>query len=197
VTDLLWGRRSVGKFRPETVDRAMLERVITAATWAPNHHLTEPWRFVVLTGAARDALGEAHARAVARAKPDHPTDGLRKEARRPLRAPVVIGVIYVATAIDPVVAREDRDAVAAATQNLLLAAHAEGLGAIWRTGIMVDEDEVQDHLGLARDDAIVAFVYLGWPSGPNPEPPPRRPLEALIDWRDGSSATDRPEPPLK
>jgi nitroreductase len=190
VSDLFAGRRSVGKVRPDPVDPAIVTRLITAATWAPNHHLTQPWRFVVMTGSARVGLGDAHARAVARLRPGHPVEGLRKEALRPLRAPVVVAVVHVVGSSDPVVLREDRDAVAAATQNLLLAAHAEGLGAMWRTGAMVDEDEVREHLGLAADDAIVAFVYLGWPDGPTPEPPVRTSISSAIEWRDGGSATD-------
>jgi nitroreductase len=196
VSDLLSARRSVGRVRDEPVARAVIERIITAATWAPNHHLTEPWRFVVMTGSARADLGAAHARAVARDRPDHPVEGLRKEAARPLRAPVVVSVVHLGTG-DDVTRREDRDAVAAATQNLLLAAHAEGLGAIWRTGAMVDEAEVREHLDLGDDDAIVGFVYLGWPDTDAPPAPPRRPLEASVEWRSGQPATDRPGPPLK
>lgn len=143
-----------------------------------------------MTGQARADLGAAHADAVARDRPDHPAEGLRKEAARPLRAPVVIAALHIAGSEDPVVLREDRDAVAAATQNLLLAAHAEGLGAIWRTGTMVDEPEVRAHLGLAPDDAIVGFVYLGWPETDAPAVPQRRPLEAAVQWRAGEPATD-------
>ena len=74
---------------------------------------------------------------------------------------------------DPVQAREDRDAVAAAIENMLLAAHGTGLGAMWRTGAMVDEPEVREALGLGPGDAIVGFVYVGRPAGPPPERPPR------------------------
>jgi nitroreductase len=184
MSDALGARRSVGKVRPDPIAPAVIERLIRAATMAPNHHLTEPWRFVVLTGPARVGLGDAHARSIARLKPGHPVEGLRKEAQRPLRAPVVVAVVHVAGAPDPITMREDRDAVAAATQNLLLAAHHEGLAAIWRTGALVDEDEVREHLGLARDDAIVAFVYLGWPESPAPEPPARKSVEHVTEWRD-------------
>jgi nitroreductase len=187
VNDVLAQRRSVSKVRSDPVDPRAIERLITAATWAPNHHLTEPWRFVVMVGAARNALGEAHARAVGRLRPGHPSEGLSKEALRPLRAPVVIAIVHVAGSIDPVVLREDRDAVAAATQNLLLAAHSEGLGAMWRTGAMVDEDEVRDHLGLAPGDSIVGFVYVGWPESSGPSSPSRRPITEIIEWRDGQS----------
>jgi nitroreductase len=179
-------RRSVGRVRPDPLPRQLVEDVLADAMRAPNHHLTEPWRFVVLTGDARRALGEVHARAVARARPDHPPAGLEKEAARLERAPVVIACIVRPTAdpaVDPTVAREDRDAVAAAVQTLLLSAHARGLGAMWRTGAMVDEEEVRADLGLGPHDAVVAFVYLGWPAEePGPATPRRRAAEA-IEWR--------------
>jgi nitroreductase len=179
-------RRSVGRVLRDQVPRTLVEQVLADAMRAPNHHLTEPWRFVVLSGDARRALGEVHARAVARARPDHPPAGLEKEAARLERAPVVIACIVRPTAdpaVDPTVAREDRDAVAAAVQTLLLSAHARGLGAMWRTGAMVDEDEVRANLGLGPHDAVVAFVYLGWPAEEPGPPTPRQRAAEAIEWR--------------
>jgi nitroreductase len=177
------GRRSIGRVRPDPVPRALVEDLLAAAQRAPNHHLTEPWRFVVLAGPARAELGEAHLRAALRARPDLPEAGVAKERSRLERAPVVIACIVRPSATDPVTAREDRDAVAAAVQSLLLAAHVRGLGAMWRTGAMVDEPEVREALGLAPEDAIVAFVYLGWPPEDPPGPSPRRPLADVVEWR--------------
>jgi nitroreductase len=177
------GRRSVGRVRPDPIPRELVAELLGAAVRAPNHHLTEPWRFVVLAGAARRALGEAHARAVARTRPDLPEAGLAKEAARLERAPVVVACAVRPSAEDPVTAREDRDAVAAAVQNLLLAAHARGLGAMWRTGAMVDEPEVRQALGLGPTDAVVAFVYLGRPGADAPAETPRRPLDEVVEWR--------------
>ena len=54
---IIEGRRSIGKVTDERPDRALIEQVLESATWAPNHRLTEPWRFVVLAGQAREALG--------------------------------------------------------------------------------------------------------------------------------------------
>ena len=172
-------RRSLGRVRPDPVPRALVEELLEAAVRAPNHHLTAPWRFVVLAGAARRALGEAHAAAVARADPGLSAAAREKEAGRLERAPVVIVCVAAGEGADPVTRREDRDAVAAGVQNLLLAAHARGLGAMWRTGAMVDEPEVRAHLGLADGAEIVGFVYLGWPWDDVPGPTPRPPLGRL------------------
>ncbi len=141
LLEVIASRRSVGRVLPDPLPREDVEALLEAAVSAPNHHLTAPWRFVVLAGDARRELGEAHARAVARAKPDLPAEGLAKEAGRLERAPVVIAAVVLGSD-DPVQAREDRDAVAAAIENLLLAAHGSGLGAMWRTGAMVNEPEV-------------------------------------------------------
>ncbi|MFN8110547.1 MAG: nitroreductase [Thermoleophilia bacterium] len=185
MSEAIATRRSVNRVTERPVDRAVIQRLITAATWAPNHKLTQPWRFVVRTGAARTALGEAHADAVQRAKP-----GQDPQARAGLvalahRAPVIIACIQVVDGDDPVVRREDRDAVAAAVQNLLLEAHHEGLGAVWRSGLFCDEEEVRAHLGLGPDDAIVAFVYLGYPDE-SAAPQPRRSPDDVTEWRDGA-----------
>jgi nitroreductase len=176
-------RRSVGRVLPDPIPRETVRQLLEAAIRAPNHHLTEPWRFVVLAGDARRAVGEAHARSVATARPGLPEAGLAKEAARLERAPVVVACVVRTSAEDAVTAREDRDAVAAAVQNLLLAAHARGLGAMWRTGTMVDEPEVHEALGLEPRDAIVAFVYLGRTGEAAPPETPRRPIDEVVEWR--------------
>jgi nitroreductase len=181
--DLLLTRRSVGKIRADPVPREVVAEILVAAIQAPNHHLTEPWRFVVLTGAARRSVGQAHAAAVRRKRPDAGADVIAREAARLERAPIVIACIVTGDGADPVRAREDRDAVAAAIQNLLLAAHARGLATMWRTGEIVDEDEVRTILGLGPSDAIVAFVYLGV-ADVLPPPRERSPVGTFVEWRD-------------
>jgi nitroreductase len=185
VHDAIRQRRSVGRVLPTDVPRAEIERLLEAASWAPNHKLREPWRFVVFTGAAREGLGRAHARAVARANPAMPAEGLAAQAALTLRAPVVVAAVCTPGGDDPVVRREDRDAVAAAVQNMLLAAHAQGLGAIWRTGAFVDEPEVREHLGCGDGEDIVGFVYVGVPGrdGGTDGAAARRPLADIAEWR--------------
>lgn len=182
--ELLLTRRSVGKVRSDPVSRELVVELLVAAVQAPNHHLTEPWRFVVLTGGARRQIGEAHAAAVRRKRPGCGEDVVAREAARLERAPVVIACLVIGDGADPVTAREDRDAVAAAIQNLLLAAHARGLATMWRTGEIVDEPEVRSSLRLGPADAIVGFVYLGL-ADVVPPPRQRRPVEDVVEWLDG------------
>ena len=181
-------RRSVTHVAPDPLGRDEVTPLIDAAIHAPNHKLTFPWRFVALAGSARDEVGDAHARAVARAKPDHPPAGLEKEAALLRRAPVVIACI-VAHNPDPLRALEDRDAVAAGVQNMLLAAHARGLAAIWRTGVMTGEPEVAAALGLGDGDALVGLVYVGRPRPGEVTAAPGRPsVDELTVWRGGEDA---------
>lgn len=177
------GRRSVGDVTNAPVDRDTLTRLVEAALWAPNHKLTNPWRFVVVEGEARDALADAHAVARLRISPGMTAEAMAAQRALTGRAPVIVVAICRATSDDPVVRREDRDTVAAGVQNMLLAAHDEGLGAIWRTGAFVDEPEVRDYLGCGDGDEIVGFIYLGHPAGPPPAPPARPGVDEVTEWR--------------
>jgi nitroreductase len=183
VVAAILSRRSVGRIAPDPIPRSQIEELLAAAIRAPNHHLTNPWWFVVIAGDARREIGEAHLRAEMRADPDLSAAAREKALTRLERAPVVIACC-VRPGDEPVPAREDRDAVAAGIQNLLLAAGARGLGSMWRTGAMADEPEVRDALGLGARDAVVGFVYLGRPRGDDPaNRSPRPPVEELSVWR--------------
>lgn len=174
VLEAIRTRRSIGKLAGD-VGRDEIDGLVEAAVWAPNHRLTRPWTFTIVCGEARDALGATWAALQGRRTT---LDGaerdayLEREARKPSRAPTIV-VASTRTVADPIVAMEDYAATAAAVQNLLLAAHARGLGAIWRTGAMAYAPEINEHLGLDRTDRIVAFVYVGRPAMAAPKSVPR------------------------
>ena len=184
MIEALRARRSIGRV-DGVVDDALVRELIALAVYAPNHRLTEPWRFTVVRGAARERLGKVWAEVVAR---DLPLTGeareaaLLREAGKMLRAPVLI-VASVRTDPDPVTAVEDFAATAAAVENILIGATGFGLGAMWRTGDAAYAPEIRAYLGLEPTDRIVAFVYLGQPAG---EPPPQKPrtVEAASRWLD-------------
>lgn len=163
----------------QPVDPALVQRLCTLACWAPNHKLTQPWRFAVLTGAARARLGELAADHQ-QAEGDTDEARLTKTRAKYLRAPVVV-IIASTDDTDVVRARENRYAVAAGVQNLLLAATAAGLNSYWGTGAVVAAPSVRRLAGFDDTDEIIAIVYLGWPLGPVPVPE-RAP--AAINWRD-------------
>jgi nitroreductase len=172
VLAALAGRRSVARVDAGApAPMAEIARALDAAVLAPNHRLTQPWRFTVVSGEARARVGRAQAaEAVASGRLD--AGRAPFEAAKWLRAPAVVVVSHL-PAVDPLTAREDLLALGAAVENLLLALAAQGLGAMWRTGAAADSAAVREALGLAPAEAIVACVYVGRPLG-DPLPPRRR-----------------------
>jgi nitroreductase len=190
VLQALESRRSMARVKPDRPARELVEQVIAAAAWAPNHFKTRPWRFTVVSGQARVDLGgvmEQSLRATLRQSSldDHdPTEiaaALERERNKPLRAPVVIAVAAVPSQEPKVVEVEEIAAVAAAVQNMLLAAEALGLGAMWRTGKPAYDPRVKAFLGFPDDAHIVAFIYLGYPDLP-PQRPRTRSATDRICW---------------
>jgi nitroreductase len=160
-------RRSIGRFKNEPVERDVIIQLLQAAGWAPSHHNTQPWRFVVMTGEGRNKLGEGYADvALSEASglsEEEVQEKRKKEIAKAFRAPVVIAAIC-SPADDPrAVAAEERAAAQAAVQNLLLAAHGLGLGAIWRSGAPMFHEAMKAAFELRSDEEIVAFIYLGHP----------------------------------
>jgi nitroreductase len=182
MDELIRRRRSIGRSEGE-VSRETITELIEAATWAPNHHLTEPWTFTVLTGDARRQLGDywSKTRADELALEGEKRDGfIQGEMKKPLRAPVLI-IVSTRTDPDPVIAEEDFAATAAAVQNLLLAAEERNLAAMWRTGDIVYHPKVRQHLGLHKTDKIVGIIYLGERGVADAQPRSRKP--PVINWR--------------
>lgn len=169
----IYHRQSIPKVKPDEVSRQVIEKLLAAAVQAPNHHRVRPWRFVVLTGAAREKLGEVIASSKREQSPDTPEAVLEVERSRPLRAPVLIAVGVDQPSETKVVEVENVCAAAAATQNLLLAAHALGLGCIWRTGAYAYDPLVKTYLGFTPDQHLIGFLYIGYPEGDHP--PVQRP----------------------
>lgn len=163
-------RQSISKVKPDSVPREIIEKLLSAAVQAPNHYRVRPWRFVVLTGAGREKLGEAMAQSLKKRAPETPEAALEVERSRPLRAPLLIAVGVDKPTEPKVLEIENVCAAAAATQNLLLAAHALGLAAIWRTGPAATDPEVKTFLGFTPDQHVIGFLYIGYPEGERPAP---------------------------
>ena len=169
------------------IPRPVIERLLEAATWAPNHHLTQPWRFWVISGSGRERFGEAMAASDLNTHTDA-TDVQREAMRQSAimkarRAPVIIAVAAVVAEDAKNPAVEEVAATAAGIQNLLLQVEAERLGAIWRTGRSAYEPEMKQFFGLTERDYLLGFVYLGYP---DPATPPhdsqRTPAGSLTVW---------------
>jgi nitroreductase len=170
-------RRSIGKMTGEMPSKEQIERILEAATHAPNHHKTEPWRFFVLGGKARVELGEIMRTSLAARMTETTSDKARalldKEKNKPLRSPIVIVVASDYPMQPGVLDIENVEAVSAAVQNMLLTIEEMRLAAQWRTGDAAYDPHVKQWLGLAPEDHIVALVYLGYSAIPRTE---RRPI---------------------
>lgn len=179
--EAIYTRQTQGKVKPDPLPRELIEKLLGAAVQAPNHYKVRPWRFVVLTGEGRKRLGDVMAASQADRKPDLPPEALDKTRALPLRAPLVIAVGVDKPAEEKVLEIENICAVAAACQNILLAAHALGLGAIWRTGEWARDAKVKEFLGFAPDQHIVGFIYVGYPEF-SPDPHQRPSFEDRTVW---------------
>jgi nitroreductase len=182
-------RRSVGRVRQDPVPRKLVEKILESAVHAPNHKITEPWRFHVFTGKGRGEFARARAelakiQAEAEGEEEELVAGrISRERKKAFRAPVVIAVIYKGGR-DEVETLENYAACAAAIQNMQLTAHALGLATIWRTGPVAYHQYMRDFLGLEDGDRIVAYLYLGY-SDMSERPRRREPASARTIWHEG------------
>ena len=192
VTRAIETRRSVGRVKQDPVERGLIERVLESAVHAPNHRITEPWRFHVFTGKGRGELARARAetaRLAAKAEGEHEemvAGRVSRERKKAFRAPVVIAVISAA-GHDEVETLENYAACAAAVQNMQLTAHSLGLASIWRTGPVAYHEHMRRFFDLEEDDSIVAYLYLGYPDM-GERPRRRSPAAERTVWHgEGSS----------
>ena len=174
-------RQSIAQVKPDPVPRELIEKLLSAAVQAPNHYKVRPWRFAVMTGAAREKLGEAMAHSTKAARPDATVDELQKVRGKPLRAPVVIAVAVDKPGLTKAKEIENICATAAAVQNMLLAAHALGLAAMWRTGPSATDPAIKQFFGWEVDQHLIGFIYIGYPQG-ELTPPTRPSFEDRVIW---------------
>jgi nitroreductase len=179
--DAIRTRRMIPKVTDAPPSREEVSELLELAVRAPNHHMTEPWRFHVLAGDAKDSLAQAIAEEQAESKGQDLEEALADARRKVGRAPVIIVCTCIPDEREEVVEQEEIVATAMAIQNLLLAAHAKGLGAYLRTGAVAYHPQTGRHLGLGPNERIVGFVYLGHPSADR-KPTDRTPASEKTSW---------------
>lgn len=169
------------------VERVLLTQILEDATWAPTHGLTEPWKFIVHQGAARQRLAETMQRVYRDTTPAHEfrEDKMKKMSENPLLAPVIIACVMERRGGAKIPEIEEIEAVACALQNLQLSATAAGLGCYWSSPPLLGTREFADWLGIGSEDKCVGLIYLGWPrAGLNWPRSVRQPVETKTLWRD-------------
>ncbi|MEA1977416.1 MAG: nitroreductase family protein [Chloroflexota bacterium] len=190
-------RRSIRRFNDAAIPPETLQRVLDAATMAPSAHNRQPWRFVILTAledkrSLANALGEE-------LREDRLADGddpgqierdVTQSVGRITDAPVLVIACLSVEAMDDYPDERRKTAeyimavqgVAMAAQNLLLAAHAEGLGACWLCAPLFTKDEVREELNLPEGWDPQGLIILGYPAHAGKDRP-RRPIEEVLLWR--------------
>ena len=143
-------RRTHKAFGRQPVEAALLDELFELARWAPNHHLTNPWRFRVLGPHTRERLLEL-------AEASQPGSAVKLR-----RAPTLV-VVSVRTTGEEAQDREDLLATAVAAYIVLLGAHARGLAGYWRSVPLLEDPQTRDLLGLEAREAPLGLLYLGLP----------------------------------
>jgi nitroreductase len=165
VLEAIRTRRSIGKVTDLRPGKHEIETILDAGTWAPSHHVTNPWRFVVIAGEERRIFGEISARSKLE-RMEREGRSIAGEAevliRKAFRAPVIIAVGVEPAGGPRIVEIEEIEAGAAAAQNMLLAAHSLGLATMWRTGDAAYDPAVRSYLGLSERGHILGFIYVGY-----------------------------------
>ncbi len=158
--DALHGRNSAPRLKGKVTEE-QLDNILKAGLRAPDHAQLRPWRILVIEGEAREKLGALFAQAKLTNEPDQSPEQLERLKNKPLRAPLIIVVAARHTAHEKVPEIEQMLSAGAAAQNMLIAAHAQDLGAMWRTGAMAYDAVVHKGLGLKENEKIVGFLYIG------------------------------------
>lgn len=187
--DALINRVSVARLGEPAPTPEQRELLFRAALRAPDHAQLRPWRFLTVEGTAREALGELFARAQLARDPQASAVVLDKARAMPLRAPLLVVAIACLKDHPKVPEGEQLLSAGSAVHGLLLAAHAQGVGAIWRTGELTGDASVHAGLGLAANERIVGFVYLGTPQGELRKPLPLEPADFVAGWSSDLSVT--------
>ena len=161
VLTALIGRVSPLRLVEPAPANADLDQILAAGLRAPDHGRLRPWRFLLIRGDARHRFGDVLAESLKRRKQDLSESALQAEHDKALRAPLLIVVAAVVRGNTKVPEIEQIVSAGAAAQNMLVAAHALGLGGFWRTGDAAYDNHVKQAFGLNANDEIVGFLYLG------------------------------------
>jgi nitroreductase len=165
VETAIRGRRTHKAFGPEPLSREQLEPLLELANWAPNHHLTVPWRFRVIGP-----------RSLGRLKQAAGPEGAAKLDRCP-----TLVVVSARLSGDPITDEEDLHATAVASYVVLLAAHARGLAGYWRSPGLLRGEAGRAAVGLGAGERFVGLLHLGHPIQEQ-RTPERAPADQVVEF---------------
>jgi len=185
VTELIRSRRTIfpEQYTEREVHKEQVELILNNAIWAPTHGNTQPWRFHVFMGEARQRLSDQLAKMYVEEIPIDKQNDLKlaKLVARPMRSSVVIAVSMTRQSENKIPEIEEIEAVACAIQNMYLTCTAYGLGSFWSTPKVIYTDAMKNFLELNVDDKCLGLFYIGYPNIEWPKSR-RKPLEYVTKW---------------
>lgn len=168
---VLQARVSITKLIEPVPSPAQLFEVFKAAARAPDHGKLKPWRFLIIQGAGLSQLSDVLVAALVKSNPDVSPSVIEKTRNMPFRAPMIVIAIAKCQEHPSIPMQEQIIACGAAVQNMLNALFALEYGAVWRTGDLAYNKDVEGALGLEGLEKIIGFVYVGTPAQDIPPPP--------------------------
>lgn len=185
VLDAIWARRTANArfLAAPGPDTAQVTKLVAAACRAPDHGRLAPFRFIAIAEGARDHLAAALADAAREAAPDLPEAEIERAREKAHQGPVLLMLVARLEADHPKIPASDQWlAVGCALENLLLAAHAEGVGVAIRSGKFLEAEALRAAFRLATGEHLVSLLALGTAAEYPPERPKKGPEELLSVW---------------
>jgi nitroreductase len=185
ATETIRARRTIFKFKPGSVPNEDIEQILSFGIWAPNHHITEPWRFTVIGEETKLILADRYREIKMEDTPDHvDAENLEKIGElayeKFMSKPTIIAVSCLQEG-DEQRRREDYAATCCAVQNVQLAAWEKGVGMQWSTGAITMEEGTYRLLGIdSEQEYIIGFLYTGYPE--EIREPQRKPFDEVLRW---------------
>jgi nitroreductase len=187
INDIIKNRRSIypEQFSDRKVHREQIETLITNATWAPTHGMTQPWRFKVFMNEGLEKLSKYQSELYQKTTlPEKFSDiKFNKLKNRPLVSSAVIGICMKRQDSKRISELDEIAAVACSVQNMYLTATAYGLGVYWSSGGPTTKEETKLFLNLNEEDKCLGFFYIGYPAIDWPKGQ-RKPIEYVTEWID-------------
>lgn len=189
VNKIIRGRRSmfVAQFKEnDPVDDAIIEEMLENANWAPTHKLTQPWRFIVYTGAGLKKFADYQAELYKKRAEKNGTPFIEATYNKfkinPTKASHVIAILMKRTEGSGLPLMEEIAATAMAVQNMYLTASAHGLAAYWGTGGPTFWEEAREDFGLEGEDMLMGFFYVAKPASDRWPTGKREPIADKVGW---------------
>lgn len=178
-------RRTIRKFKPDSIDTRLLISLLQDAAWAPNHCLREPWKLKLIQGEGRKKYGEEMLRSYERlgftAKFDaQQIETYRKNLENFVMTVPVHLIVYMEKETDPAKFEEDFAAVCAFMQNFQLLAWEKGIGMVWASNPYIHDPVFAARFGIGENEKIVGVFHIGYPKK-IPKPGKRTPIETKLD----------------